>query len=289
MPEPLITVVLGPTAIGKTQYAINLAKKTNAHIISADAFQIYKNLNIGTGKPSLEEQQGIPHHLIDIKDLDESYSVADFCNQAKIIAENLTQKNTPVIICGGTGLYLKAFLYQFDFSNEAPHKSIRDAVQNQLETKGIAALWTQLNSIDPEYCKKISPNDTKRITRGLEKYLSTNKLPSEARAHTQQREDVRLIGLTAPRETVRARIDQRIDLMMQMGWTEEVEFLLKKGFKKGYQSFEALGYSEIVEYLQDRIGYNEMLECIKTKTKQFAKRQMTWFRRFNYVEWTEIL
>lgn len=283
-----ITLILGPTAVGKSAYALELARAQQGQIISADAFQVYRGMDIGTAKVSQAIRGEIPHHLIDIITPSESYSVANFLNEVNPLVESLQEKQIPSIICGGTGFYLYAFLHQFTLSQAPSDPSVRTALMQEAEIVGQAVLWERLHQIDPAYTAKVSCNDTKRIIRGLEIYTQTGHLPSQFQQQAEPRTDVRLVGLSAAKEVLHARINQRVDAMIKEGLIEEVEGLLAQGIPPDCQAFEALGYKEVVQYLSHRLTQEEMVELVKLRTRQFAKRQMTWFKRFKNVEWISI-
>lgn len=283
-----ITLILGPTAVGKSAYALELARAQQGQIISADAFQVYRGMDIGTAKVSQAIRGEIPHHLIDIIPPSESYSVANFLNEVNPLVESLKKKQIPSIICGGTGFYLYAFLHQFTLSQAPSDPSVRTALMQEAEIVGKEVLWERLNQIDPAYTAKVSRNDTKRIVRGLEIYAQTGQLPSRFQQQAEPRTDVRLIGLSAAKEVLHSRINQRVDAMIKEGLIEEVEGLLAQGIPPDCQAFEALGYKEVVHYLNHRLTQEEMVELVKLRTRQFAKRQMTWFKRFKNVEWISI-
>lgn len=224
--QPDILMIIGPTAIGKSDFALQKARDCNGVIISADAFQVYKGMDIGTAKVSASIRAEIPHYLIDIRTPNESYSVADFLSETDCLIESLREQQKPVILCGGTGFYLYAFLYKYDLNE-----------------------------------KTRSP---------------------------EARPDVRIIGLCAPREVVIERINIRVDHMIASGLVEEVRFLLESGVPETAQSMRAIGYKEVIQHLHGSLTHAEMVECIKIKTRQFSKRQMTWFKRFHHAEWIEL-
>ncbi|MGE4170616.1 MAG: tRNA (adenosine(37)-N6)-dimethylallyltransferase MiaA [Candidatus Margulisiibacteriota bacterium] len=286
---PDITVVIGPTAIGKSDYAVQLALETGAHILSADAFQIYRHLDIGTAKPSLAQRQAVPHHLIDELEPTEPYSVAHFLEKTAALISTLRQARKPIVICGGTGLYLQAFLNQYTLSPTPTHDpAIRKELEIEAAMNGEQALWERLQQLDPDAASAIHPQNLKRVMRALEFFTLTGTQISQAQPKTQQqRDDVRLIGLTADRPIVVDRIEKRIDAMMAEGLVQEVETLLKT-YPPTLNAFEAIGYKETIAYLHGDIGYQEMLDWIKARTRQFSKRQMTWFKRFNHVHWIRI-
>jgi len=284
-----ITIVIGPTAIGKSDFAIAKALETSAEIISADAFQVYKGMDIGTAKVSSEIRSEIPHHLIDIKCPDEDYSVADFMRLSEKIIASLRQQHKPIIICGGTGFYINAFMRGFEFPDVKQNSQIRKELQEKALVHGNVSLWDQLQQIDPVSAAALEPNDQKRIIRALEIYYQTNVVPSSLKKRAANiRPDIHIIGLNAPREIIYDKINIRVDQMYQNGLIEEVEKLLKK-YEENLNAFEAIGYKETIQYLKGRISKQEMIELVKRKTRNFAKRQLTWYRRFENVQWLETI
>jgi tRNA dimethylallyltransferase len=283
-------ILLGPTAAGKTELAVKLAKELNGEVISADSMQVYRGMDIGTAKPTLEERQGIPHHLIDIRDPNEEWTVADFVNECgQRINELENRKKIPLIV-GGTGLYLWSLLEGFSFPITPANKELRA----RLEKEPLATLYAQLSKIDPSAAARIHANDKKRIIRALEVYELTGKPISEIQeprrlSREQSRDSVAgsfvLIGLNLPRPELYARIEQRVDNMLAKGLIEEVKGLLAKGYSKDLPSFQALGYKEAVEFLDGRWTMDEMVNELKKRTRHFARRQMTWFKRFENVKW----
>ncbi len=278
--------LLGPTAVGKSRLAVEIAQRINGEIISADSMQVYRRMDIGTAKLSLEERQGIPHHLIDIRDPDEPWTVSDFVEQTNKLTNEITRRGRIPIIVGGTGLYLWAFFEGFSFPIAAADKEIR----RQLEKESLSDLYSRLSRIDPKAAKKINANDKKRIIRALEVFELTGTPITEA----QKREpkisfsDLPiLIGLNFAREELYKRINERVDGMIAKGLIQEVKSLLAKGYSKELPSFQALGYKEVVEYLDGKWTKEKMLEELKKRTRNFARRQMTWLRRFKNVKWFE--
>lgn len=291
MPEPKITVIIGPTAVGKSAHAIQLAKKTGAEIISADAYQVYTGMDIGTAKVSREERMQTPHHLIDILTPDQPYSVADFITKSNTIITDLSQKNIPVIICGGTAFYIHSFLYGYEFGEQVNQEKdkIKTRLENRFETEGIAPLLQELEKIDPEIHSYMDVQNPRRVIRGLEIYYSTGQKPSSRRNEGDPRKDVQIIGLHCAREQLIDRINQRVDKMIDAGLVDEVKKLLKHGYDPACLAFEGIGYKQVIMHLEGHYDFDSMVEWIKIRTRQFAKRQMTWFRRFNDVEWIDVL
>jgi tRNA dimethylallyltransferase len=285
--EKDITLIIGPTAIGKSALAIAQARKTDAEIISADAFQVYRGMDIGTAKVTKAIRAEITHHLIDIKDPNQDYSVAEFLNLTAQIIQNLRKKKKPIIICGGTGFYMNAFINGFDLPEMDKNPELRACLTKKMALVGTAPLWEELNKIDPKTASLINKNDPKRIIRALEIYTQTKTLPSLLRKQAlAPRKDIKIIGLTAPREIIYDNINKRVDQMYQTGLLEEVKSLWQK-YGDSQKAFEAIGYKETILCLKGSITKPEMLELVKKKTRNFAKRQLTWYRRFKNVEWIE--
>jgi tRNA dimethylallyltransferase len=279
-----IIAVIGPTGIGKSDFALDLARKNNAEIISADAFQVYRYMDIGTAKVSLSVRQEIPHYLIDIKDPDEAYSVAEFLSLVRQKIVDIQARKKSVIICGGTAFYLRAFLYNYQFVQEGVDAGLRAGILAEIQEIGNAAAWEKLHKLDPAAAKIIEPQNTKRLIRAFEIYEQTKQLPSEMRKKAEQpRTDTQIIELTAPRELIYDRINQRVDRMICDGLIEEVENLLKMGYNPQLLAFQALGYKETIQYLNGTMTKLDMIEYIKQKTRNFAKRQLTWYKRFENV------
>lgn len=283
-----ITVIIGPTGIGKSDHAIQLALKTGAEIISADAFQVYKGMDIGTGKITKSEQNKVPHHLIDILTPDQPFDVTQFISRTNTIIQSLRSQNKPIIICGGTGLYVNAFLYNYTFPPIGENPEIRKKLETSLEIDGPQHLWNTLQRIDPDSAAKIPHENSRRVIRALEIYELTGKKASEIQhKHDKIRTDTTLIGLHAKRDIVIKRINTRIDKMITLGLINEVKQLLST-YPPDCKAFEALGYKETIAHLHHHDSLDTLIELIKTRTRQFAKRQMTWFNKLPDVQWLEI-
>ena len=283
MPLEKTIIILGPTATGKTKFSIKLAEESNGEIISADSMQVYRGMDIGTAKPPLEERKNIPHHLIDIINPDEEWTVSDFiASTKKIIPEIIVRGKTPLIV-GGTGLYLWALINGFSF----PIVSGNEKIRENLEKLTIEELYTKLNSVDKQSAEKIHQNDRKRIIRALEVYELTGSPITQMQKmkKSDTTETANIIGLNLSREQLYEKINRRADNMIKKGLIDEVEGLLAKGYSKNLRSFQALGYKEVVEYLEGRWTKEEMIEELKKRTRNFARRLMTWFKRFKNVKW----
>ncbi len=287
--KPPLLIILGPTATGKSALAIKLAAESNGEIISADSMQVYQGMDIGTAKPSKESLESVPHHLINIINPDEPWSVADFLEQAnKLIAEILKRGKLPIIV-GGTGLYLNSFLLGFSFPITPAKPKIRSRLEALANEKGNEFLWEKLNSIDPKTAKRLSVNDKKRIIRALEVYESTGKPISKLQKKSPIKDEYNLIliGLNMEREKLYENINRRVQDMLERGLIKEVRYLFKSGYNKTLPSMQALGYKEVIDYLEGKTDFKETVELIKKRTRNFARRQMTWFRRFDGVTWFE--
>ncbi|MFH1826505.1 MAG: tRNA (adenosine(37)-N6)-dimethylallyltransferase MiaA [bacterium] len=275
------TIILGPTAVGKTKYAVELAKEIGGEIISADSMQVYRGMDIGTAKPTPEERQGIAHHLIDIRNPNEDWTVSDFVEETNKLISKLAN---PIIV-GGTGLYLWSLLEGYSF----PIAEADPELRKRLEEIPLPTLYSKLATVDPKAASKINPNDKKRIVRALEVFELTGKPISELQktritGYPDNRITVR-IGLNLPREELYERINQRVDQMIEKGLIDEVRGLLAKGYSKDLKSFQALGYKEVIEYLDNKWNKDKMIEELKKRTRHFARRQLTWFKRFKDVKW----
>jgi len=285
--EEIITIV-GPTGVGKTRLAIELAEKFNGEIISADSRQIYKYLNIGTAKPTSEERKKVVFHLIDFLTPDENYSCGNFARDAEHLIEEIQKRNKLPIVCGGTGLYIKA-LYNPLHQLPQADKNLKSKLQEVLKEKGLDHLYNKLLLIDPEWAKKVGPYDKQRILRGLEVYEIAKRPLSELikKERLQARYRPKYIGLIIPRNDLYKRIDNRYDKMISNGLVDEVKNILKMGFKPDCYGLRTIGYKELVRYLQGDWDLKTAIEKAKQHTRNFAKRQITWFRGIPGVNWYE--
>lgn len=287
---PLV-IILGPTAVGKTDISIKIAKQMNGEIISADSMQIYKYMDIGTAKPSVEERQGVPHHLLDVVYPDENFNVALYKNLAtKKIKEVYSRGKLP-IVAGGTGLYINSLIYPLDFTDAHEDKRYREKLEREMEEKGKGYLYNKLKLVDPQTADRLHPNDVRRIIRALEVYHITGKPMSEYYGRDIRRNDqysIILVGLTMDRDRLYNRINKRVDLMVENGLVDEVKWLMEKGYDRHLNSMQGLGYKEIIQYLLGWRTLEEAIYILKRDTRRFAKRQLTWFRRLTHVNWIEI-
>lgn len=287
--KPKIIVICGPTGIGKTSAAIDVAHAFGGQIVSADSMQIYRYMDIGTAKPSLYEQKKIEHHLIDIVDPAESFDAARYAFLArKKIAELHAREINPFIV-GGTGLYIKALLYGL-FQTEPLENGIRQRLKDEAAAIGSESLHRRLLRIDPNSALKIHPHDTYRIIRALETFESTGELISgyrQAHRFCDKPFTALKIGLNLPREKLYLRINRRVDAMIDAGFVDEVRSLLKRGYSTKLKSLQAIGYRHLVAYVQGYLPWDETVRTLKRDTRRYAKRQLTWFRADPEIVWLQ--
>lgn len=287
--KPKVIVICGPTASGKTALSIELAKKINGEIISADSMQIYKDMSIGTAKPTVEEMQGIKHYLIDFVSPDERYSVAQYKQDAKKTIKEILEKGKTPIIVGGTGLYIDSLIYEIDYTDIKIDENYRKQLEQTAEKEGLDKLYQEAEKIDPDAMKKISQNDKKRIMRVLEIYHSTGKTKTQQELESRKNPveyDYRIFAINWDREKLYQRINKRVDIMIEKGLIEEVNQILNK-YKKFPTAMQGLGYKEVVDYINGKYTIEEMIEKIKMETRRYAKRQLTWFRKNKQTIWIE--
>ncbi len=275
--------------LGKTALSIEIAKQIDGEIISADSMQIYKEMNIGSAKPTTEEMQGIKHYLLDFVSPKERYSVADYKKQAtKAIEEILKKGKTPIIV-GGTGLYIDALIYNIDYPEIEFDETYRKQLEKRVEKEGLSLLYEEATKIDEEAMKRISPNDQKRILRVLEVYHQTGKTKTQQELMSRQKEvpyDYHVYALTMPREQLYDRINKRVDIMIEQGLVEEVRKILET-YQEYPTAMQALGYKEIKEYIEGNASKEQAIETIKQETRRYAKRQLTWFRKNKQTKWLD--
>lgn len=286
--KPKVIVIVGPTASGKTALSIELAKKIDGEIVSCDSMQIYKDMNIGSAKPTIDEMQGIKHYMIDIVPPDERYSVAEYKKQAEQAIEEILQKGKTPIVIGGTGLYANSLIYGIEYSNIKLDEEYRKKLEKIASSEdGLQKLYDEAIRIDSEAMKIISKNDKKRIIRVLEIYHSTGKTKTELEIESRKngvKYDYKVFAIDMDREILYDRINRRVDIMIENGLIKEVEGLLVK-YKQFPTSMQGLGYKEVVEYFDGRLTREEMIEKIKQESRRYAKRQLTWFRKNKETIW----
>lgn len=292
-PRPPLLVLIGPTAVGKTALSLDIAKRFRCEIISGDSMQVYRRMDIGTAKLPPEERAGIPHHLIDIREPDEPFSVADFQRLCAERIRDIWQRRRLPFIVGGTGLYIESVCYGYQFHQQSADPAFRERMKAISRARGPQALHERLSKIDPAAAARIHPNDERRIIRALELYETTGRPMSEVQRQTRAEPKISpyrlcLIGLTMERETLYRRIDERVDLMLRQGLVEEVSRLLREGVPRDAVSMQGLGYKEIAAFLAGETDLDTAVETLKRNTRRFAKRQLSWFRRMPDVHWIEI-
>ncbi len=286
---PKILVIVGPTASGKTRMAVELAQRHNGEVISADSMQIYRTMDIGTAKPTKEEMGGIPHHMIDVADPEEDFSVARYVEMAARCVDDVLARGKLPIVAGGTGLYIDSLLSGRTFAPFSPDSALRGELERELAEKGGQAMLEALAQVDPEAAQRLHPNDHKRIVRALEVYRSTGKTITQHNRETQAippRYDALTIGLAfQDRQAMWRRIDQRVDEMVAAGLEDEVRRLLTSGISPKCTAMQAIGYKEFTQALSGEMTWQEAADVVKLRSRQYAKRQLTWFGRNPNTRW----
>lgn len=277
-----ILIIAGPTAVGKTSNSIKLAKKLNGEIVSADSMQIYCGLDIGTAKPTKEEMDGIPHHMIDICHPSEKFSVAQYVKMADDIIQRIISNGKLPIIVGGTGLYIDNLIYNNDFGSFTVDLSIREKLNERVASEGIQSLFNELMVIDPEYGGKLHINDVKRIVHALEIYYSSGKtqtqLIAESRLVPPKYDSLYAVLDCSSRDILYERINKRVDVMLQFGLLEESQWVVDSEWYKNSTASQAIGYKEFEGYFNGDVSLNEAVDLLKQHSRNYAKRQLTWFR-----------
>ncbi|MBF0809602.1 tRNA (adenosine(37)-N6)-dimethylallyltransferase MiaA [Staphylococcus xylosus] len=289
--KPFLIVLVGPTAVGKTEFSIELAKKVDGEIISGDSMQVYKQMDIGTAKIMQDEMSGIPHHMIDILEPDENFSAYEFKNRAQRLIKEITARGRVPIIAGGTGLYIQSLIYNYDFEDEtiSEQKSLEiEAKLAELDQLSNEALHQYLASFDEVSAQDIHPNNRKRVRRAIQYYLKTKKLLSSRKKVQQFTEnyDTLLLGIEMSRDILYQRINKRVDIMLERGLLSEVQQLVDNGYETS-QSMQAIGYKEIVPVIKQELCLDEATEKLKQHSRNYAKRQMTWFKNKLDVLWLD--
>ena len=283
-----IVVVCGPTASGKTALSIALAKAFDGEVVSADSMQIYRGMDIGTAKPTLEEREGIPHHMLDVAEPGESYSVSRYVQEATACVEDILSRGKLPIVCGGTGLYIDGLIRGTDFQPAGTDNGIREELEKEWEEQGAEAMMARLAAVDPPSAERLHLSDKRRILRALEVYLATGETITAHNARTKAippRFEAVMIGLnTQPRDILYGRIDRRVDVMLEQGLLQEVQTLLEKGLLEGTAA-QAIGYKELLAHFRGEMTLEAAADLIRQKSRNYAKRQLTWFRRDERVKW----
>jgi len=290
MKKPLVLAIVGPTGSGKTGTAIALSKALNAEIVSMDSMQIYRGMDIGTAKPTMQERAQAVHHMIDVADPDEIYTVSTYREQAIAIIEDILHRGKTPILVGGTGLYLNAVSYEMNLGENGASHPIRDVLNRiALEADGPQILHDRLRAVDPVTADRLHPNDIRRVIRAIEVFETTGKALSEMGGDEKKEGPfhVMVYGLSYPREKMYARINARVDMMMEEGLVDEVKALLDRGIEPRREggAMQAIGYKEIVSALRGEISMERAVDLIKQGSRRYAKRQWTWFRHDERVKW----
>jgi tRNA dimethylallyltransferase len=285
--KPKLLVILGPTAVRKSKLGIEIARRIGGEIVNVDSLQVYRYLDIGTAKPSKQEREKVPHHLIDIINPDEEFNAGIYRRLAKSVIEELHRKSAKIILVGGTYLYVRVLLCGL-IEGISGDKKIRDELRKLKSIFGVSYLYEKLKSLDPDAASRIHPNDYVRIERALEAYYLTGEKMSELQAKHGFREneyEVLKVGLFEEREILRKKIDERVDRMIEEGLVDEVRKLRDMGLGRGLKPMQSIGYKQINQYLDGEITLDRAIELIKRDTKRYAKRQMTWLRRDKEIHW----
>ena len=285
---PLI-ILTGPTAVGKTDLSIKLSKSLNAEIISADSMQIYKYMDIGSAKVTKEEMDGVIHYMIDEVTPDVPFSVSEFQMRSEKYIEEINKKGKNVLITGGTGLYLNSLIYNMDFAKSDANNEIREKLEQELAENGIDYMHEKLRGLDEEAANRIHKNNTKRVIRAIEVCMSGQKMNdfSKDLRYNEKYKPI-IIVLNRDREVLYQRINKRVDIMLENGLLDEVKELLKMGYTKDMISMQGIGYKEMIKYLDGEYTYDEAIEIIKRDSRRYAKRQLTWFKRYQDAKWFDL-
>lgn len=286
---PLLCIV-GPTAVGKTEIAIELAHRLKGEIISADSVQVYRYMDIGTAKPTAEERRGIPHYLIDIVDPDVNFTVYDYQKLAQQYIREVYSKGKLPILTGGTGLYIKAVVDEYTFCSRKVNPYLRRRLQEELQLKGKGEFYRLLQEIDPRAAERVHPNDARRIIRALEFYYMTGEPISVQWERTKKNKgnyNLIMIGITMEKKYLYERINKRVDLMLEKGLLDEVKGLLERGYKSDLKSMQSLGYFHLANFLEGKWDWETAVTTFKRDTRRYAKRQLTWFRADKRIIWHE--
>ncbi|EOI55604.1 tRNA (adenosine(37)-N6)-dimethylallyltransferase MiaA [Enterococcus gilvus] len=283
-----VIAIVGPTAVGKTSLSIDLAKRFDGEIISGDSMQVYRGLDIGTAKVTLEEQAGVLHHLIDVRDIDQSYSAADFQQAAREVIQEITDRGKVPIVVGGTGLYIQSLLWDYKLGSEGERtdESLREKYEAIAEAEGNEALWRLLQAKDPLAAEKIHYNNRKKMIRALEVFELTGHSILEPKEQPKELYDSFLIGLNTERTRLYRRINERVDLMVEQGVLEEARQLAKT---PEVQAAQGIGYKEFFPYFSGECSLDSAIEEVKLHSRRYAKRQLTWFRNRMSVHWYDLV
>lgn len=280
-----LAAIVGPTAVGKTGTALKTAQLNGAEIISCDSMQVYRGMDIGTAKVTPEEQALVPHHLIDIVNIDEEYNVARYQKETARLIQTLNQQDCLPLLVGGTGLYYQAVVDNYQLMPLESSPELRDEYKQEISIKGIDHVYRQLQKIDPAYADKISPRDEKRIIRALEVHALTGQPFSRYQTRQENTYNFAAAGLYMERALLYQKIEERVETMFKEGFVEEVAGLLETGYSLAHKPMQALGYRQVIHYLQGVLTRDQMINAVKQETRRYAKRQLTWFNRDTKIVW----
>lgn len=281
-----VVVILGPTATGKSHCAIEIAKRFKGEIISGDSMLVYRDMNIGTAKPTEAELAAVPHHLVNILEPEASFSVVDFKEQAQRLITEINSRGHLPIIAGGTGLYIKALLEDYAFNSVSEDTELRQRLTQEAQEQGPEALHARLAALDAAAAERIHPNNVRRVVRALEAALkgeAVNQFGAEESPY-----DAVVIGLEMERSALYERINRRVELMLEAGLEQEVRQLLERGISPDCQSMQSIGYRQMVWYLSGAMDYEQAVDKLKQATRNFAKRQITWYKKMPYIQWLQL-
>ena len=281
-----LVVILGPTATGKSHCAIEIAKKFHGEIISGDSMLVYRDMNIGTAKPTAAELAAVPHHLVNILPPEASFSVVDFKEQAQRLITEINQRGHLPIIAGGTGLYIKALLEDYAFNSVSEDNELRERLTREAQEQGPEALHQRLAQLDAEAAARIHPNNVRRVVRALEAALGGEQVNQYGASESPY--DALVIGLEMERGALYERINRRVDLMLEAGLEQEVRDLLAHGVSPECQSMQSIGYRQLVWYINGSMDYAQAVDKLKQATRNFAKRQITWYKKMPYIQWLKL-
>jgi len=288
-----IAAIVGPTATGKSETAIEVAGLLNGEVVSVDSMQVYRGMDIGTAKVREEERYTrngiyIPHHMVDIVDPDVEYSVGRFQEEAALVIKDIHERGKLPVLAGGTGLYFNAVVYEYEFAPGEQNWKLREQLRQEAAEKGVQYLHKRLADVDPKAAEAIHPNDVKRVVRALEVNIKTGQRISETTKNPSRTYRTAAAGLYLDREDLYEKVNKRVDIMLEQGLTQEVKGLMDRGLKPSSISMQALGYKEVAAYLQGEYDLETCMELLKRETRRFAKRQLTWFRRDKNIKWFNV-
>lgn len=290
MSKPKIVGVVGPTASGKTDFAIDLCLERGGEVVSCDSMQIYRGMDIGTAKPTAAEMRGVPHHMIDVADPSEDFSAARFSAMARSCIDDILSRGRLPVLCGGTGLYFDSVVSGISYAETETDLKLRRGLMSLADEKGAEYVHNLLKQVDPVSAEAIHPNNVRRVVRALEIYRLSGKPKSEVdkEQRGEPMYDAEIYGLLWPREELCERINKRVDIMIERGLMDEVKNLLDSGVGMDSTAMQAIGYKEAAEYLRGGCALSEAVEKIKRESRRYAKRQMTWFKRNPNIIWINV-